>query len=113
MGSPSAAITSTSAANLSHGCAARRSAKSASVNARVRVCGTVPTRMSLVEYARFYRNHSTARAPASPPPLAAELGSTRVRPPHESAEVGNIRLRLEGQGGGTQKDKACVPPPPQ
>jgi hypothetical protein len=56
----------------------------------------------------------TPRATASPPPLAAELGSTRVRPPYESAEVGNIRLRLEGQGGGTQKDRACTltPSPP-
>jgi itaconate CoA-transferase len=61
---------------------------------------------------------SKRAAPASPPPLAAELGSTRVRPPYESAEVGNIRLRLEGQGGGTQKDSCAqahpLPtPPPQ
>ena len=36
------------------------------------------------------------RATSSPPPLAAELGFTRVRPLYELAEVGNIRLRLEG-----------------
>ena len=55
---------------------------------------------------------ASASAPASPPPFRAELGSTRVRPPHESAEVGNIRLRLEGQGGGRQYDRAFQVPPP-
>src|SRR5258705_13923717 len=35
-----------------------------------------------------------------PPPLAVDLGFTRDRPPYRPAEVGNIRLRLEGWGGG-------------
>src|SRR5258705_1613897 len=35
-----------------------------------------------------------------PPPLAVDLGFTRDRPPYWPAEVGNIRLRPEGWGGG-------------
>ena len=43
-----------------------------------------------------------------PPPLAAELGYTRVRQLYGLAEVGCIRLRLEGWGGGGSD---LVPPP--
>ena len=44
-----------------------------------------------------------------PSPLAAELiySSSAAR---EMAEVGNIRLRLEGQGGGLHQDLARCPP---
>src|SRR5262245_3843512 len=49
-----------------------------------------------------------------PPPLAAELGFTRVRPLYELAEVGNIRLRLEGWGEGGRARSCPLPvPPPQ
>jgi hypothetical protein len=62
-------------------------------------------------------NHAIGIAPlASPPPLAAELGFTRVRPLYQLAEVGNIRLRLEGQGGGRHQDSYSVahsPPLPR
>ncbi len=45
-----------------------------------------------------------------PPPLAAELGFTRVRPRYWLAEVGNIRLRLEGWGGGDEAHPfPCAP----
>src|SRR5262249_15416530 len=55
-------------------------------------------------------------APAAPPPLAAELGFTRVRPRIDWPKSDKSDFGLEGQGGGPQKDRACartpLPTPP-
>src|SRR5262249_20010112 len=52
-------------------------------------------------------NSQRGRLSAFPLPLAAELGFTRVRPVL-TAEVGYIRLRLEGEGGGMQFNSTCT-----
>src|SRR5262245_20715059 len=57
-------MTSTSAASLSHRwCAALRSAKSASVNARAPVCRTVPTRIGVVDAPAHRVGWATAASP--------------------------------------------------
>jgi drug/metabolite transporter (DMT)-like permease len=64
----------------------------------------------------WWETRQEGTAAVSPPPFAPELGSTRVRH-NESAEVGYIRLRLEGQGGGTRgtafRSNPLPTPPPQ
>src|SRR5262249_57986665 len=57
-------------------------------------------------------------APAPPPPLAAELGLTRVRPPIDRPKSDKSDFGLEGQGGGMRQDSRVQahplpnPPPP-
>jgi protein ImuB len=68
-----------------------------------------------VPYARIV-GVTKVRATRSPPPFTTELGPARVRSRKDSAEVGNIRLRLEGQGEGMHEDSCQLtlsPPLPR
>src|SRR5262249_38348855 len=68
--------------------------------------------------AKLVATASEPAAPASPPPLAAELGFTRVRPRIDWPKSDKSDFGLEGQGGGMQKGSRVQahplpnPPPP-
>ncbi|HZD19055.1 MAG TPA: CaiB/BaiF CoA-transferase family protein [Burkholderiales bacterium] len=68
--------------------------------------------------AKLAATASGTAAPAPPPPFAAELGFSRVRPPIDRPKSDKSDFGLEGQGGGMQKGSRVqahpLPnPPPQ
>src|SRR5262249_60042275 len=105
-----------SAASLSHGCvracAARRSSGCA-VNARRPV---LPDRTHSHHRCRMTTHgvddDAITCATASPPPFAAELGFTRVRPPISWPKSDKSDFGWRDREGARNKTRQAHPPPP-